>query len=161
MIRNQDDEFNARLIQNGGKIFLIPTIKILYTARSNIKKTCKMFYQFGLFKPLVNRKLKHPATVRQFIPLLFVIYLALIPVSFILSSKLTLFYLLPLFLYLLLNLFFTLKIVLKEKEFLTILITPIIFFLIHLSYGIGYLTGIFKFILFYKKGRYLNTDISR
>ena len=68
LVRNQDDELNARLIKHGGKIYLIPYIVVDYFARDTIKKTGKMFYQYGLYKPLVNKKLGSPATVRQFFP---------------------------------------------------------------------------------------------
>ena len=43
LIRNQDDELNARLRKHGGKIYLIPTIKIKYYTRDNWKKIFKMF----------------------------------------------------------------------------------------------------------------------
>ena len=72
LIRNQDDEFNARIINNGGKIFIIPELVIDYHARDTIGKVFKMYFQYGLFKPLVNKKLGKPATIRQFVPVLFV-----------------------------------------------------------------------------------------
>ncbi|MFT5878116.1 MAG: glycosyltransferase involved in cell wall biosynthesis, partial [Dokdonia sp.] len=68
LIRNQDDEFNGRIIKNGGKIFLVPNLEIEYYARGTISKLMKMFYQYGLFKPLVNSKLGSAATLRQFAP---------------------------------------------------------------------------------------------
>ena len=68
LTRNQDDEFNARLIKNGGKIYLLPEIQIIYFAREKLRKISKMFYQYGLYKPLVNLKIGKPATLRQFAP---------------------------------------------------------------------------------------------
>ena len=38
LIRNQDDEFNFRLIQSGGKIWLDPSIKSFYTPRLSFLK---------------------------------------------------------------------------------------------------------------------------
>ena len=71
LVRNQDDELNARIIKAGGKIYLIPQLVCEYYARDTAKKVYKMFYQYGVFKPLVNKKLGSPATVRQFFPLFF------------------------------------------------------------------------------------------
>lgn len=68
LLRNQDDEFNARLKRSGGKIFIIPGIKIEYFARENFSKLGKMYFQYGYFKPLVNKKIKIPANVRQLAP---------------------------------------------------------------------------------------------
>ena len=80
LVRNQDDELNARIIKNGAKIYLIPELRCQYFARDTAKKVYKMFYQYGVFKPLVNKKLGSPATVRQFFPLCFVLGLLLGPV---------------------------------------------------------------------------------
>lgn len=55
MIRNQDDEMNARIV-GGGKIILLPDLFIDYHARESISKMATMFFQYGLFKPLVNLK---------------------------------------------------------------------------------------------------------
>lgn len=68
LLRNQDDEFNGRIIRHGGKIMMLPDVKIRYSARPTVKKMRKMFYQYGQFKPLVNIKLGAPATLRQFAP---------------------------------------------------------------------------------------------
>ena len=73
LVRNQDDELNARIIQHGGKIYLLPDLVVEYYARDTIKKTYRMFYQYGLYKPLVNKKLGTPATIRQFVPVAFVL----------------------------------------------------------------------------------------
>ncbi|MFT3739983.1 MAG: glycosyltransferase family 2 protein [Breznakibacter sp.] len=75
LVRNQDDEFNARMIKNGLKIVLIPNLVVSYYARATYGKLFKMYYQYGLFKPLVNLKLKRIATVRQLVPALLVGYL--------------------------------------------------------------------------------------
>jgi glycosyltransferase involved in cell wall biosynthesis len=68
MIRNQDDELNARIVKGGGKILLLPDVFIEYHARETVMKMSSMFYQYGLFKPLVNLKVGSPATLRQFAP---------------------------------------------------------------------------------------------
>ena len=61
-----------------------------------------MFYQYGLFKPLVNKKLGSPATIRQFFPLFFVLGLLLGPFTFFISRWFMLVYLIVIVLYLVL-----------------------------------------------------------
>jgi glycosyltransferase involved in cell wall biosynthesis len=148
LVRNQDDELNARLIRSGGSIYLLPHVKIRYFARENLRKTARMFYQYGLYKPLVNKKAGAPATLRQFIPpLLVLFFMVFIPLSF----------LDPLFFYGLLagTLFYVLGtgiasmhiLVSKKRKiqmFFHLLITFPVF---HFSYGWGYLKGIFWFFL--------------
>lgn len=144
LIRNQDDEFNGRIIKNGGSIYLVPELVIDYFARDSISKTSKMFYQYGLFKPLVNRKLGSPATIRQFFPLVFLIglvagfLLSFVHFSFfcIYASVLTL--------YSILCLLFSIQLTSKYKKTGLLIYMPIIFATLHISYGWGYLKGLFK-----------------
>lgn len=147
LIRNQDDEFNARLIKNGGKIFLIPGLVIDYFARDSIKKASKMYYQYGLFKPLVNKKLGSAATLRQFFPVLFVL-------GIVFGAILSLFFLWAIILYAsVLGVYFliafsiSIKRAIVLKDWKLIILLPYIFLVVHLSYGYGYLTGIFKLIM--------------
>ncbi len=163
LTRNQDDELNARLIQNGGKIFLIPDLKIKYFARENFTKMFKMFYQYGYFKPLVNLKLKLPASFRQFVPPLFVTFLVVGGILSIFNKFVFKIYVFGLALYLIINIIISYKIA-REKQKLRLF--PYLmksFFLIHISYGIGYLKGLIDFALFKKhKIRKLNEiNISR
>jgi glycosyltransferase involved in cell wall biosynthesis len=151
LLRNQDDGFNARLTRNGGRIFLVPDIKIRYYARTSVKSVCKMFYQYGLFKPLGNRKAGRPATLRQFIPPAFVLFLALGALGSLCSKVASFIGLIGLAFYILIDLIFTIAILIKNSQPRLIIYMPWIFFLIHISYGIGYLNGIIKFIILREK----------
>ena len=72
LIRNQDDEFNFRLIARGGRILLLPDVSCRYFARPSLRQLSRMYYQYGYFKPLVARKIGRVMTVRQLIPALLV-----------------------------------------------------------------------------------------
>ncbi|HBF87355.1 MAG TPA: hypothetical protein DDX39_01845 [Bacteroidales bacterium] len=148
LVRNQDDEFNARLIKNGGKIFLIPDVEIVYYPRKTIGKLIKMFYQYGLFKPLVNKKVGSPATTRQLVPPLFFLFLLTIPITLFFGKTLFLISLIFLSFYVLTNLIFSLLLSIKKHRLIMLFVLPIIFFSIHISYGYGYIVGIFKFLFF-------------
>jgi GT2 family glycosyltransferase len=145
LIRNQDDEFNGRLIKNGGHIYLIPEIVIDYYARGKIGKLSQMFYQYGLFKPLVKKKLKRPATIRQFFPFLFASWIILGGIFCVINESFIFLYLGVIALYFMLALIFAAK---DSQTVLQFLLLPFIFFIIHMSYGWGYIKGIFQFILF-------------
>jgi len=70
--RDQDDEFNQRLLRRGGRLLLVPAITAKYYARESMGKVARMFFQYGYFKPLVVRKIGGVMTVRQLVPALFV-----------------------------------------------------------------------------------------
>lgn len=74
MVRNQDDEFNLRVIGLGGRILLLPDVVSRYYARRTLGAVGRMFYQYGYFKPLVARKAERIMT-RQLVPPLFVLSL--------------------------------------------------------------------------------------
>ena len=63
----------------GGRILLTPDVRIRYFARGTLRGLARMYYQYGLFKPLVWRKLGTVPTVRPLIPALFVLGLVSLP----------------------------------------------------------------------------------
>ena len=145
LVRNQDDELNARIIKAGGKIYLIPQLVCEYYARDTAKKVYKMFYQYGVFKPLVNKKLGSPATVRQFFPLFFVMGLLVGPVVCLFLPVLWWAYFAVIMLWFILATSFSLK---DSKNLKRILTQNWIYFVVHFGYGWGYIVGIYK-ILFH------------
>ena len=150
LIRNQDDEFNARLINHGGKIFIIPELVINYTARDSMHKMRKMYYQYGLFKPLVNKKLGAPATIRQFFPVAFVGGIVLGSLLGCFSSIILHLFLSMMALYFIIGTVIGLENAIKLHKPALVFYMPYTFLNIHLSYGIGYFIGIYK-LMFHKK----------
>jgi glycosyltransferase involved in cell wall biosynthesis len=75
LIRDQDDEFNQRLLRFGGRILLVPEVTIDYYARDSIRKVARMHYQYGYFKPLAAWKARRIGTLRQVIPATFLVSL--------------------------------------------------------------------------------------
>ena len=146
LVRNQDDELNGRIIKHGGKIYLLPQLEIKYFARDKVKKVWKMFYQYGLYKPLVNKKLGAPATLRQFVPLLFVIGLFLGFMLSVVSKSFFWMYLGVLLFYLLIGFSIGFGKAQKWKRTSVAFWMPAVFFVIHFAYGWGYLCGIMKLL---------------
>lgn len=146
LVRNQDDELNARIIKAGGKIYLIPQLVCEYYARDTAKKVYKMFYQYGVFKPLVNKKLGSPATIRQFFPLCFVTGLLTGPAFCLVLPVLWWAYFTVILIWFMLATIFSLK---DSKNLKRILIQNWIYFVVHFGYGWGYIVGIYK-ILFHR-----------
>ena len=143
LTRNQDDEFNGRIVKNGGKIYLLPHLAIKYYARDSIRKVWKMYYQYGLFKPLVNKKLGRPATIRQFFPPCFVLGVVLGPVLGFLSPWFWIAYLAVILCYFALATGFSLR---YSKKWKDVVLQDCIYFVAHFSYGAGYLAGLMKLL---------------
>lgn len=143
LIRNQDDEFNGRIIRHGGRIFLLPDVQIKYYARDKIKKVARMFYQYGLFKPLVNKKLGSPATARQFVPVALVVGLAAGAVLSLCWSAFAWVYGAGVLLYLLTALAVSVGSGGSLRKILTQAWTYVV---VHVCYGAGYLDGLFRLL---------------
>jgi len=159
LIRNQDDEFNARLKRNGGKIYLIPEVQVVYYARASFNKLRKMYYQYGYFKPLVNIKLGKPANLRQFVPVLFILSLIFfLTLSIFVRGSVWIFFLI-LCCYLVLNIYFSVKIAFGSRKILCLYI-PIAFAITHFSYGIAYFAGLLDFYILKKHLRGKRKDVS-
>jgi glycosyltransferase involved in cell wall biosynthesis len=142
--RNEDTEFNARLRKAGGKILLVPDIKVYYYVRSAFYKFCKHIFDNG-FKVAEHLKLNETIfSWRHFIPLIFVLSL----ISFAILS-----FLFPGFLYLsllifgsymVINFYFSGRISFKQKDIRYLLLMPIIFISLHFTYGLGTLWGLLR-----------------
>lgn len=147
LVRNQDDEFNFRLVKHSGyKIFLSNKIASEYVVRASFKKVEMQYYQYGYWKVYVNKKHNVVTTLRQLVPFAFVSFL-LIGSLFSLFSSWGRYALVGgILLYLCCALVFAL-----HKR---ISLAPQIawcFFLLHFSYGFGYLLGIVHFVLLNKQ----------
>ncbi|WP_341901860.1 glycosyltransferase family 2 protein [Fluviicola taffensis] len=148
LIRNQDDDFNFRVIKAGGKILYNNDIALKYYVRGSISQLWKQFMQYGYWKVYVNKKHKAVTTLRQLVPPLFVLFLMLIPFLFLINSLIGFIGLSFLGIYILLGLLVTGKIAESITEFNRIFI---IFPILHISYGWGYLKGIMTFLVANRK----------
>jgi GT2 family glycosyltransferase len=133
-----DDEFHYRARSLGKRIYLNPEIKSFYYPRNSFSKLIRQYFQYGLFKPVVLRKIKSEIKFRHLIPSLFSIYILSLSLAFF--SK---FYLLPLMIYMFTDFIFSLK---KKNGTKIVVYSMLIYPSIHLSYGIGFLAGLFKLI---------------
>ena len=75
LVRNQDDEFNLRIILAGGKIWMSKAIQSTYFSRGSLRKLWKQYFQYGFWRIRTLQKHKRPATLRQLVPLVFILSL--------------------------------------------------------------------------------------
>jgi succinoglycan biosynthesis protein ExoA len=75
LLSNEDYEFNARIRQSGGRIYLDPQIHSVYFARANLRELAKQYWRYGYWKWRMLRR--YPGTLRwrQFLPPVYVLSL--------------------------------------------------------------------------------------
>ena len=143
MLCNEDDEFNYRVREMGGRILLTMDIHSHYFCRESLSALSVQYFRFGLWKIRVMQKHPRQMSLRQFVPPLFVlalfgsILLALFPLSRSLSLVIPLVYI---FTNLLASLYTAIR-----YDLQTLPVLPFVFVTIHLSYGLGFLAGLIKF----------------
>ena len=140
--RNQDSEFNSRILKNGGKIYLFNDISIIYHPRDTIRKLIKMAKQNGKWNILTSYYVPGSMRLRHFIPLLF--DLSLICGLIVIALKINIIkylFFIEILLYIILDFIFSIKDIMKNgiiNSMLSFIIYPIF----HVSYGIGSIVGI-------------------
>ncbi len=138
MKRNQDDEFHYRAKSKGFKLYQSPDIKVYYHPRNSYRKLFSQYYQYGLFKPMVLRKVRSEIKIRHLIPTTFALYFAsLIPFA------LAKFYYPFVFLliYIVLDLLFCMR---SKKNAATFFLIFFDYPVLHFGYGLGFLAGLFR-----------------
>ena len=133
LIKNQDEDHNYLIIENGGKVYQSSEIKTYYFVREKIIDLIKQMFYYGFYKPAVLVKNISRIKIRHIIPSSFSAYLLSI---FFNTNPL---WLIPLYSYLLLNILFS---IINKENMLIKIICLIIFPLMHMSYGIGFIFGI-------------------
>jgi len=144
LVRNQDDEYNYRIREAGGKILLAENVRSDYYSRGSLKKLWKQYFQYGFWKVRVLQKHPRQMSLRQFVPLAFVVALIL---TFLLSLMFPWGWkalLALLAVYFLANLSASVMAA-SGQGFKKLILLPLAFAIIHLSYGLGFLGGLFKF----------------
>ena len=144
LVRNQDDEFNYRLLSSGGKILLNPKIKSVYYNRNTMRKLWRQYFQYGFWKVRVMQKHSSQMRPRQFAPPMLVIalVLSLLTAPFLAAGKWA--FILVAGPYLIAIMAASLIAALKGKRRLFLLL-PATFAILHLAYGFGFCFGLIVF----------------
>ncbi len=136
----EDPKFIADALKEGFKVAYAPNIFVYHKRRSNFKGLIKQIFNYGIVRPKKEgfiETLKKPLFL---IPSIFVLYLALLPTLYLISNLLFI----PLIFYFILSLSFSFFEGAKNKDIASIFLLPLLFLIIHLSYGIGFIYGSIK-----------------
>ena len=151
LTRNQDIEFNKRIVNGGGKIYLVPNVRSTYFARENFLDLAKNNFANGYWNILTAYYTNtfSSLSLRHFIPLLFVSSV-LLPLFFIpVFPQIIYVSTISLLSYLTLVIITSIRL---KNDSNSIKYLVMSFLILHFSYGIGSLQGIFSTIKKYIKG---------
>ena len=144
--RGEDDEFNYRLRDHGGRILLTPAIGSVYYARDSLGALLRQYWSYGLAK--ANVLLRHPRRLRprHLVPSTFVLTLAAGVLLCPLGRRFAWLTALAGGAYAAANVFATLLIAGRHGR-RTALYLPFAFATIHLAAGAGLIAGLMRHVL--------------
>ncbi len=144
LVRNQDDEMNYRIRKQGGKILLSPRIKSIYYGRSSPQALVSQYFQYGYWKVRVAQKHPRQMRLRHFVPAMFVAGGMLFCVLGFFSPPIFFIFEILASLYLVLS-FVSALLIAKKTDWKFLPILPLVYLMLHVSYGIGFIAGLFRF----------------
>jgi glycosyltransferase involved in cell wall biosynthesis len=142
LLTNEDYEFNTRVQQSGGRIWLDPGIRSAYMARDTLGALAKQYWRYGYWKVQMLRRYPETLRWRQALPPVFVAGLALL---LLLSPywKIAFWALLAIAgLYILILCLAGIQLALRKKDILMVPGVPLAIATMHFSWGTAFLWGL-------------------
>jgi len=151
-VRNQDDELNLRIVRSGGRLWQNPAIRSWYYPRATPGALFRQYMQYGYWKVGVIRKHRLPASWRHVVPGAFVaaLALALLAAPFshtarVLTGALGGAYIAA-------SLGASLWTCARPGRWKYLPVMPLVFACYHFGYGIGFLRGVWDFLVVRRGG---------
>jgi succinoglycan biosynthesis protein ExoA len=145
LLTNEDYEFNTRVRQAGGIVWLDPSIRSTYFARASLTELARQYWRYGYWKARMLRRYPDTLRWRQALPPAFVLgltlggLLALVwrPAGWLLSGVMLL--------YLMVLVLAGLQLAWKKRDPALLLGVPLAIVVMHLAWGSAFLWSLFSY----------------
>lgn len=144
LLTNEDYEFNVRVKQSGGVVWLDPEIRSVYFARPTLASLMKQYWRYGFWKAQMLRRYARTLRWRQALPPAFVASLVVLGLLSFWLPWARLLLLLQTSAYFLILLAVSIPLALSKKDLYLCLGLPLAIATMHLSWGAGNLAGLFN-----------------
>ncbi len=148
--RTEDNEFNYRVRQNGFRICMVPGIISYQMIRPNLRKMCRQKFGNGYWIGLTMGVCPGCFSLYHFVPGAFV--------CGILLTTVMAFFHVPWLAAIMWGLYWLLAVVMAvlavrgQKKYAGHFLLPVLFFLLHVSYGVGTVIGLLKMPFWKRRG---------
>lgn len=146
LVRNQDDEFNLRLVRSGGRIWQSPEIRSWYQSRTSLRDLFRQYLQYGYWKVRVIQKHRLPASIRHLAPAGFITALVVLAAASSLGT-------IPAYALVIIVAAYVFgvaaaSVIAAAHHDLSVLpVLPLVFGCYHFGYGLGFLRGMLDFLV--------------
>jgi succinoglycan biosynthesis protein ExoA len=139
LLTNEDYEFNTRIRQSGGKVWLDPSIRSAYFARATLASLSRQYLRYGFWKQRMLRRYPETLRWRQALPPLFVLSLLVLGVLTLVVPVVGWLLILELTGYLLVLLALGVQQALRHKDASLLLGLPLAIAAMHICWGSAFL----------------------
>ncbi len=141
LLTNEDYEFNTRIRQSGGRIWLDPQIRSVYFARGSLSDLAKQYWRYGYWKAQMLKRYPKTLRLRQALPPIFVLSLILLPILSLIFQPLFTVWLIELGIYLVTLILVGIQLAIQKKDAALALGVPLAIATMHLGWGAALLVG--------------------
>ncbi|MFN8411497.1 MAG: glycosyltransferase family 2 protein [Anaerolineales bacterium] len=139
LLANEDYEFNTRVRESGGLVWLDPSIRSVYFSRSSLRTLGVQYWRYGFWKWRMLKRYPHTLRWRQALPpvfvfsliVLLVLSLWLAPMRYVLAAQV--------FLYFSVLVAAGFKLALEQRKPYLIIGLPLAISTMHVTWGAGFL----------------------
>jgi succinoglycan biosynthesis protein ExoA len=151
LLTNEDYEFNTRVRERGGKIWLNPAIRSIYFARSTFVGLAKQYWRYGYWKFRMLRRYTKTLRWRQGLPPLFVLSLFGLGLLGVFWSGFWVLLAAEVLLYALVLAAAGVRSAWKRREGFLVIGLPLAISVMHLAWGAGFLWSMIKGTITFEK----------
>lgn len=147
LLTNEDYEFNTRVREAGGIVWLDPAIRSVYFARPNLAALARQYFRYGFWKYRMLKR--YPGTLRwrQALPPVFLLSLIVLALFSIFWSQARMGLVVEAGLYTSILLVAGLRLAQQRKDARYIIGIPLAIAAMHLTWGIGFLVSVVESLL--------------
>lgn len=139
LLVNEDYEFNTRVRESGGTVWLDPSIRSVYFSRSTLGKLAVQYWRYGFWKFKMLKRYPHTLRWRQALPPLFVLSLFVLIVLSLFTGIARYILVAQLFGYFFVLGLAGLQLAIKKNMGFLLLGLPLAISLMHMAWGAGFL----------------------
>ena len=139
LLANEDYEFNTRVRESGGIVWLDPSIRSIYFSRSTLGALAVQYWRYGFWKWRMLKRYPHTLRWRQALPPLFVLSLIILIVLSLWIMPAGYLFAAQVFLYFAVLGMAGLKLAVEKRKLYHILGLPLAISTMHIAWGSGFL----------------------
>ncbi|MBE7435134.1 MAG: glycosyltransferase [Anaerolineales bacterium] len=148
LLANEDYEFNTRVRESGGVVWLDPSIRSVYFSRDTIGRLAAQYWRYGFWKFRMLKRYPHTLRWRQALPPAFVFVLIALIVLSLWFATARLLFVLQFSIYFLILGLAGLRLAIKTRKGFHLWGLPLAIATMHMTWGAGFLwsgiTSMFK-----------------